>query len=66
MSARTLGRRSGKGRHDGALRQGIDELANLQVGGAEILTPLAYAVGLVNSHERHANAGGTRSLLRKG
>ena len=61
-----LGRRGGKGRHDGALRQGIDELANLQVGGAEILAPLTHAVGLVNGHERHANAGGTRSLLGKG
>lgn len=61
-----FGRRGGKRRHDGALRQGIDELTNLQIGGAEILTPLAYAVGLVNGHERHANAGGTRSLLRKG
>ena len=66
IRAHTLGRCSGKGRHDRALRQGIDELANLQVGGAEILAPLAYAVGLVNGHERHANAGGTRSLLRKG
>ena len=61
-----LGRRSGKGRHDGALRQGIDELANLQVSGAKILAPLAHAVRLVNGHERHANAAGTRSLLRKG
>ena len=66
VRAHTLGRRSGKGRHDGALRQGIDKLANLQVSGTEILAPLAHAVGLVNGHERHANAGGTRSLLRKG
>ena len=61
-----LGRRSGKGRNDGALRQGIDELTNLQIGGAEILAPLAHAVGLVNGHERHANAAVGRSLLRKG
>ena len=61
-----LGRRGGKGRHDGSLRQGIDELANLQVGGAEILAPLAYAVGLVNGHERHADAAVRRGLLRKG
>ena len=61
-----LGRRSGKGRHDGALRKRIDKLANLQVGGAEILAPLAYAVGLVNGHERHANAVGGRGLLREG
>ena len=62
----TLGRRSGKGRHDGTLRQRIDKLANLQVGGAEILTPLAYAVGLVNRHERHANAIRAGGLLREG
>ena len=61
-----LGRRSGKGRNDGALRQGIDELTNLQIGGTEILAPLAHAVGLVNGHERHANAAVRRSLLRKG
>ena len=61
-----LGRRSGKGRHDRALRQGIDELANLQIGGAEILAPLAHAVGLVNGHERHADAAVRRGLLRKG
>ena len=66
VRAHALGRRSGKGRHDGALRQGIDELANLQVGGAEILAPLAYAVGLVNGHERHADAAVRRGLLRKG
>ena len=66
VSTHALGRRSGKGRHDGALRQGIDELANLQVGGAEILAPLAYAVGLVNGHERHADAAVRRGLLRKG
>ena len=66
VRAHTLGRRSGKGRHDRALRQGIDELANLQVGGAEILAPLAHAVGLVNGHERHANAAFGRSFLRKG
>ncbi len=66
IRAHTLGRRSGKGRHDGALRQRIDELANLQVGGAEILAPLAHAVGLVNGHERHANAAVRRGLLRKG
>ena len=66
VRAHTLGRRSGKGRHDGALRQGIDELANLQVGGAEILTPLAHAVGLVNGHEWHADAAFGRSFLRKG
>jgi hypothetical protein len=68
MNVRThaLGCRSGKGRHDGALRQGIDKLANLQVGGAEILSPLAHAVGLVNGHERHANAAVRRGLLRKG
>ena len=61
-----LGRRGGKGRHDGSLRQGIDELANLQIGGAEILAPLAHAVGLVNGHERHADAAFGRSFLRKG
>ena len=61
-----LGRRGGKRRHDGALRQRIDELANLQVGGAEILPPLAHAVGLVNSYEWHANAAFGRSFLRKG
>ena len=61
-----LGRRGGKRRHDRAPRQRINKLANLQVSGAEILAPLAHAVGLVNGHERHANAGGTRSLLRKG
>lgn len=61
-----LSRCSGKGRHDGALRQGIDKLANLQVGGAEVLAPLTYAVGLVNGHERHANAAVRRGLLRKG
>ena len=61
-----LSRCSGKGRHDGALRQGIDKLANLQVGGAEILTPLAHAVGLVNGHERNADAAFGRSFLRKG
>ena len=61
-----LSRRSGKGCHDGALRQGIDKLANLQVGGAEILAPLAYAVGLVNGYERHAKAAVCRGLLRKG
>ena len=66
VRAHTLSRRSGKGRHDGALRQGIDELTNLQVGGAEILAPLAHAVGLVNGHERHANAAVRRGLLRKG
>ena len=66
VRAHTLGRRSGKGCHDRALRQGIDELANLQVGGAEILAPLAHAVGLVNGHERHANAAVRRSFLRKG
>ena len=66
IRAHTLGRRSGKGRHDGALRQGIDELANLQVGGAKILAPLAHAVRLVNGHERHANAAVRRGLLRKG
>ena len=66
VRAHTLGRRSGKGCHDRALRQGIDELANLQVGGAEILAPLAHAVGLVNGHERHANAAVRRGLLRKG
>lgn len=66
MSAHTLGRRSGKGRHDGALRQGIDELANLQVGRAEILAPLTHAVRLVNGHERHADAAVRRGLLRKG
>ena len=66
VRAHTLGRRSGKGCHDRALRQGIDELANLQVGGAEILAPLAHAVGLVNGHERHANAAVHRGLLRKG
>ena len=65
VRAHTLGRRSGKGCHDRALRQGIDELANLQVGGAEILAPLAHAVGLVNGHERHANAAVRRGLLRK-
>ena len=65
VRAHTLGRRSGKGRHDGALRQGINKLANLQVDGAEILTPLAHAVGLVNGHERHANAAVRRGLLRK-
>ena len=62
----TLGRRGGKGRHDRALRQRIDKLANLQVGGAEILAPLAYAVGLVNCHERHADAAGRCGFLRKG
>ena len=61
-----LGRRGGKGSHDGAHRQRIDKLANLQVGGAEILAPLAHAVGLVNGHERHANAAVRRGLLRKG
>ena len=66
VRAHTLSRRSGKGRHDGALRQGIDELTNLQVGGTEILAPLAHAVGLVNGHERHANAAVRRGLLRKG
>ena len=66
IRAHTLGRRSGKGCHDRALRQGIDELANLQVGGAEILAPLAHAVGLVNGHERHADAAFGRSFLRKG
>ena len=66
VRAHTLGRRSGKGRHDGALRQGIDELTNLQIGGAEILAPLAHAVGLVNGHERHANAAVRRGLPRKG
>ncbi len=66
VRAHALGRRSGKGRHDGALRQGIDELANLQVSGAKILAPLAHAVRLVNGHERHANAAVRRGLLRKG
>ena len=66
VRAHALGRRSGKGRHDGAPRQGIDELANLQIGGAEILAPLAHAMGLVNGHERHANAAVRRGLLRKG
>ena len=61
-----LSRCSSKGRHDGALRQGIDELANLQIGGAEILAPLAHAVGLVNGHERNANTAFGRSFLRKG
>ena len=65
VRAHTLGRRSGKGCHDRALRHGIDELANLQVGGAEILAPLAHAVGLVNGHERHADAAFGRSFLRK-
>ena len=66
IRAHALGRRSGKRRHDGALRQGIDELTNLQIGGAEILAPLAHAVGLVNGHERHANAAVRRGLPRKG
>ena len=66
VRAHTLGRRSGKGRHDGALRQGINELANLQVSGTEILAPLAHAVGLVNGHERNADAAFDRSFLRKG
>ena len=61
-----LGRRGGKGRHDRTPRQRTDKLANLQVGGAEILAPLAHAVGLVNGHERHANAAVHRGLLRKG
>ena len=66
VRAHTLGRRSGKGRHDGALRQGIDELMNLQVSGAKILAPLAHAVSLVNGHERYADAAVRRGLLRKG
>ena len=61
-----LGRRGGKGSHDGALRQRIDKLANLQVGGAKILAPLAHAVGFINGHERHADAAVRRGLLRKG
>ena len=60
-----LGRRGGKGSHDGALRQRIDKLANLQVGGAKILAPLAHAVGFINGHERHADAAVRRGLLRK-
>ena len=66
VGAHALGRRGGKGRHNRALRQRVDKLANLQVGGAEILAPLAHAVGLVNGHERHADAVGGRGLLRKG
>ena len=66
VGTHALGRRSGKGRHDGALRQRVDKLANLQVGGAEILAPLAYAVRFVNSHEWHADAVGGCGLLRKG
>ena len=66
IGAHALGRRGGKRRHDRALRQGIDELANLQVGGTEILAPLAHAVGLVNGHEWNADAAFGRGLLRKG
>ena len=61
-----LGCRSGKGRHNGTLRKRFDELANLQVGGAKILAPLAHAVRLVNGHERHADAAVGRGLLCKG
>ena len=66
IGAHALGRRGGKRRHDRAPRQRIDKLANLQVGGAKILAPLAYAVGLVNGHERNADAAFGRSFLRKG
>ena len=66
IGAYTLGRRGGKGRHDGAPRQRIDKLTNLQVSGTEILAPLAHAVSLVNGHERHANAAFGRGFLRKG
>ena len=66
IGAYTLGRRGGKGRHDGAPRQRIDKLTNLQVSGTKILAPLAHAVGLVNGNERHANAAVRRSFLRKG
>ena len=61
-----LGRRGGKRRHDGAPRQRIDKLTNLQVSRTKILAPLAYAVGLVNGHERHANATVRRGFPRKG
>ena len=66
IGAYTLGRRGGKGRHDGAPRQRIDKLTNLQVSGTEILAPLAHAVGLVNGHEWHAYAAVGCGLLRKG
>ena len=66
IGAYTLGRRGGKRRHDGAPRQRIDKLTNLQVSGTKILAPLAHAVGLVNGHERHANATVRRGFLRKG
>ena len=66
VRAHALGRRGGKRRHDGTPRQRIDELANLQVSGTEILAPLAHAVGLVNGHERNADAAVRRGLPRKG
>ncbi len=52
VAAHALGGRGREGRHDGPIRQLLDEVAHGQVRRAEVLAPLRHAVRLVHGHER--------------
>ncbi len=66
VRAHALGRRGGEGGKGRAHGQGIDELGDLQVGGAEVLPPLRDAVRLVDCDQRDADAARRGRRLREG
>ena len=54
------GGRCGKGRDHGPVRQGGHEVRDLQVAGAEILSPLGDAVGLIHRRQGDIHFPGKR------
>ena len=48
----------GEGGHHRAAGEGVQKLGDLQIAGAEVLSPLGDAVGLVHGHQRDGNFPG--------
>ena len=48
----------GEGGHHRAAGESVQELGDLQIAGAEVLSPLGDAVGLVHGHQRDGNFPG--------
>ena len=58
VATHLLGGRGGEGRNRRPLRKGPDEVADTQVGGTEVLSPLGYTVSLVHSQEGYPHTLG--------
>ena len=58
-------RRRGEGRHDGTLRQAVDEAFDLPIRWTEIMPPLRHTVRLIDHDHRERHHGETMREIRR-